>query len=247
MQTDTPTTLPLFTAEQLPPPPAPPRPKRSDPAVLDAAVELLWPSVLAWLSRDEPCGEDEHAEAKAELRERIGWYSDGYELARALDDWDPDADLVEILDAADHRVYQAHSAAVEAWVAKYGIATPLTPGTRVKAKTGGRVVEGEIAASDKLDSYTKRAQYLVFVAAEGHVRSGLGTHGFIVDAEDVEPIAGAPPTGPTAPTPAEVRPDLAAMPIECSTCKGPMRLVQAGSRGGTWRCDTCNPPTPPIA
>jgi hypothetical protein len=40
------------------------------------------------------------------------------------------------------------------------------------------------------------------------------------------------------------RPDLAVLAIDCSTCHRPMRLTNAGPRGGTWTCDHCHPATP---
>jgi len=96
---------------------------------------------------------------------------------------------VETLDAVVPFKHRAHDHVVEAWVQAHGITAPLPPGTRVKAKVGGRLLEGELVTPEHgAESYVKRAQYLVFVAAEGHVRSGCGSSGFIVSAEDVESV-----------------------------------------------------------
>ena len=177
--------IPLFTPEQCPPAPPPPRPKRNDPAVLDAALASIWPEIVSW-------GIDEDDEdSKQSIRDGLDDYDlDGYRFARALDDegWDSDAALVEILEGAASHIHRAHDAAVKAWIAEHGWpGVRLPPGTRIRAKVGGRMVEGEVSQPEYgAERYDQHGHYLLFCEREGHVRAGLGSHGFIVDAESVE-------------------------------------------------------------
>jgi len=177
----------LFTADQCPPAPPPPRPGRRDPAVLDTALALIWPEIVSWGI------DDDDEDCKGSIRKGLDDYHlDGYAFARSLerDGWDPDAALVEILEGASRHLHTAHDAAVKAWVAEHGWPCPrLPPGTRVRAKVGGRMVEGEVSAPEHgAERYDQHAQYLLFCESEGHVRAGLGSHGFIVDAESVEVV-----------------------------------------------------------
>lgn len=175
----------LFTADQCPPAPPPPRPGLRDQSVLDAALALIWPEIVSW-------GIDEDDEdSKESIRIGLDDYNlDGYRFARSLDSdgWDVDAALVEILDGASHHLRKAHDAAVKAWVAEHGWpGVRLPTGTRVRAKVGSRMVEGEVSQPEHgAERYDQHAHYLLFCPSEGHVKVGLGSHGFIVDAESVE-------------------------------------------------------------
>jgi hypothetical protein len=184
-----PTTVPiqpsLFTADQCPPAPPPPRPTQNDPAVIDAALARIWPEIVAW-------GIDEDDEdSKGSIREGLdGHHLDGYAFARSLehDGWDPDSQLVEILDGASHHLHTAHDKAVAAWVAEHGWPGVRLPvGTRVRAKVGSRMVEGEVSQPEHgAERYDNHAHYLLWCPSEGHVKAGCGSHGFIVNAESVE-------------------------------------------------------------
>ncbi len=165
-----------------------PRPAPHDPAVLDAALAVLWPEIVSWNA------DMDDEDSRIALRSALAGYDlDGYKLASELerDGWDPDAALVEILDGASHAVHAAHDAVVKAWVAEHGWpCARLPPGTRVRARVGGRMVEGEVTTPEHgAERYEAHAHYLLFCESEGHVRAGLGSHGFVVDAESVEVVS----------------------------------------------------------
>lgn len=159
--------LPLGYGTQ---PNPPPRPKESDPAVLKAAAERYLPAVIAWVGnewRDEM--RDDTLESIIAAIEDM---PDGYERARALDNegWEPDAELVEILDM-DH-IAPAHAEAVKAWVDANQIKPRFAVGDRIA------IPPGEIGTISYVD--TDQARYTVKTEAflkknphcAGDVRSG---------------------------------------------------------------------------
>ena len=169
------TTLPLFPEE--PAPTIPPRPRRSDPAVLDAATNRMWGYVRPWLGAAPGRAAIRAAdECKRDLRECIG-SSNGYEFARSLEDrgWEPDAALVAILDHAQSDITVAHIGAAAAWVQRHGITTALPPGTRVRATVDGKAIEGTLSAQR-----SPTMGYYVVVCDDGDAPA--------VNAEDVTPI-----------------------------------------------------------
>lgn len=142
--------LPLDYVEQ---PNPPPRPTFSDPAVRRAAAEEILPEIIKWL------GPDWHeAEREDYLEDLMGivfeW--DGYDAARALErkHWDPDADLVEILDGGWGS--RALRRAVAAWVEANKITPQLSVGTTVRARPRGDI--GKITGID-----LKHATYTVAI------------------------------------------------------------------------------------
>lgn len=112
---------------------------------------------------------------------------DGYALACYLERehyWAPNADLVSALDEASSHIYHARAEHVRAWVAQNHVVVPHRLGARVRIEHERCEYEGIVADID-------RAQALVTVRvpALGHVAEGLGTHGFILPAEDVKEVA----------------------------------------------------------
>ena len=171
-------TLPLFPED--PAPTIPPRPRRSDPAVLDAAANRMWGYVRPWLgTASGRAATYSESECRTALRECIG-SSNGYEFARSLEDrgWEPDAALVAILDHAQEDIAVAHVGAVVAWVQRHGITTSLPPGTRVRARVDGKVIEGRLSAQR-----SPTMGYYVVVCDDGDAPA--------VNAEDVTAIDSA--------------------------------------------------------
>lgn len=153
----------------------PKRPTLRDAAVLDRAVEVMWPRVQAW------DGHDPNRDEKSALRKALRWNTDGFKIARDLDAWCPDAALVEILDSAGEELRFAVREEAKAWVAANGLATPICIGARVAFERGGNRITGTVTVRDAAS-----AEYLVFCESLGHVR---GRHvGTTVAAEDVEAI-----------------------------------------------------------
>lgn len=168
----------LFTPADCPPPK---RPAMTSPEVHERLVKRLAERFAAW--NEEPLGE--HAIASLRRATELWFIDSAYRMARNLDTdgWDVDDDVTEILSDAHGYGRMAHDAVVTEWVAKYDIRPPFPIGARVKCKVQRVEHVGEVTAID-----AKRATYTVRVAALGHVAKGeLGTHGFILNYEDVTP------------------------------------------------------------
>ena len=152
----------------------PPRPKDSDSDVIAAAVDKLLPEVIEWLG---PKGETKGV--REDLLKNIRYSDDGYDFCKRLesDHWTCDSGLVEILDNADGYIDGACRAMVAKWIDAYGI----TPGNAL-----GATVQYNGKSCEITRIYAKEGHYTLFSEADGHVRSGNGTHGWIVDWEVVD-------------------------------------------------------------
>lgn len=107
---------------------------------------------------------------------------DGYALAKMLEDehgLDPDAGLVDALEAVTGIKRAATRATVERWVRDNDVASPFEVGAKVR--TRGVEGPGEVYEID-----AKQAQCSVRFECLGHVASGPGTHGRILKYEDME-------------------------------------------------------------
>lgn len=154
--------------------PTTPRPKTSDPAIIRKAAELLAPEVADW------CGDGTPAEELIPVLEKaMRWRRNGYELARELDSYEPDAQLVEILDSAEHLKSRAKEKACEEWVKAEGLEPPpidseVTDSTNPQNGTG-------IVLQNWPDGRST-----VSFASLGHVTKGNGCHGLLLDWEKLE-------------------------------------------------------------
>ena len=162
------------------------RPMRSDDFVIKKAAELMLPDFLEWLGED---AQDTEYELKTliEVFDRAFDF-DGYEMAKLLDEkhYGSNTELVDVMSNAYRKVDEAHRNAVSEWIRAYNIQPQLAVGDVVPCsrKVHGQPAQelsGEITAID-----TKQAKYTIFVASLGHVKEGLGTHGFVVPFEDIE-------------------------------------------------------------
>ena len=153
--TDDSITLPLDTPAQ---PNPPPRPHRTDPAVIEATARAMLPDVRAWLHepwryRSGPRSADILANLKEAISEEVDGYARAVVLSRLL--WSPDAELVEILHA--HDGYAEARAAVMAWVAANGIAPKHAIGDTVRCGWGREPDQtGEIVGV-----YAETAEYVI--------------------------------------------------------------------------------------
>lgn len=159
-----------------------PRPDGHHEIVKRIVVERIMPEILAWL--DEESEPDREALAGDLMKVVSGW-DDGFEIAKKLErrfHWDGNSSLVDILDGLDF--YGAHGAALIRWIEENGIVPRLEVGAQVKVhRTDAAIHDGEIRAID-----AKRGTYTVMIPALGHVREGLGTHGSILDWDEVEAL-----------------------------------------------------------
>jgi len=156
------------------------RPTWNDPAVIKATAERLLPEVLGWLVSQGPREADDGSVMR-ELEWGLGGYLDGYAIAKRLDSWDPDAELVGILDGASRHSLEALDDAIAAWVRDNNVTIPLVVGDLVRNARGRW--DGEV-----IDLKPETAEVLVYCAALGHVREGFGARGVYVPFEQLERI-----------------------------------------------------------
>lgn len=152
------------------------RPKSYSPAVIEAAAKRLLPDVLKWLGEDE----DVDGDTLRELAQALRGNQDGYAIARELEHWGPDAELVEILDGAGGHIWNAQDAAVKEWVKTNGLKLAPLMGATVKARQGVGVVT---------ELRHETAQYIVTPPNEPRFQNGGG---WIVNFEDCEVVEPAP-------------------------------------------------------
>jgi hypothetical protein len=154
------------------------RPTYKDPAVVRTVAEALAPQVAEWAGD----GVDENL--ITELENALRYSIDGYEMAKSLErtSYFPDAALVEILDEAAVHSSNALDEAQRKWMSNSNL-QPLTVGSLVSFRHQGVETIGEVVSNNVL-----LGKSTVFVAALGHVRSGTGTHGFVVNWEDLKSV-----------------------------------------------------------
>lgn len=161
--------------------PMTPRPKSTDDSIIKEAARQLAPKVKKWLGADG--ADTEIGEIEADLAKAIRYDDDGYEIARDLDgNYSPDAALVEILDEAGSLKHAALSKAATEWVKENSLTAPAI-GTRVRCAIGRREVKdagvGTVIANQPDGKSTVNFPTL------GHVTTGCGTHGLILEWESL--------------------------------------------------------------
>lgn len=159
------------------------RPNRGNKYVRKAAARAFTPSLQAWIG--EPGREEETAN---DLFDVAQWgYLDGFRLAKELEakGYIADTDLVDLMEDFIGLLDDVTRQAVRTWVASNDIRPSRALGETVTILTWNdsgqrcsyRGIISEVREAD--------ARYLVRVPELGHVESGLGCHGFVIDAEDI--------------------------------------------------------------
>ncbi len=179
-----------------------PRPNPRDPAIREAAANLLWPELLRWAP---DLLEDDRLSLVKILRRAHDL--DGFQLARDLESesWAMDAEAVNILDGASMKLHEAHRQVVAAWVRAEIIVAPFRPGDAVRIGSNGYFSESFKPSGPLVSGIVVRidhdlAQVLVRVPSLGHVAEGqIGTQGSILPFEAVLP---AEPEAPALEVPA---------------------------------------------
>ena len=187
------TALPTLTGADI----ASPRPKYWSDENLDAVVEKLFPRVVEWLGNDYR--EAEADKIRAELRDAIDstfGQLDGYQIAKNLEDranWDGiNSDLVETLEMADVFFYDAHRAAIKAWVERFDIKPTFAVGQSFKLPAtwfghGDKFEKfGDVVATIS-EINAEQATYTLNCPALGHAKPGqLGIQGTFIVFERLE-------------------------------------------------------------
>ncbi|BDU76251.1 hypothetical protein [Mesoterricola sediminis] len=161
-----------------------PRPDRDNEDIKRLVVEECMEDVLEWFNEEKD--EEEQEEIREQLLDVLDDFSDGYEMAKTLEDrhfWDANSSLVELLDGVSS--HEVHGKAVLAWIRDNDVKPKLAVGAQVKVKKWSHdkdTLDGEII------KISEDGRYTVFIPSQGHVRSGCGTHGQIFDWEEVEAL-----------------------------------------------------------
>jgi hypothetical protein len=159
-----------------------PRPSANAEAIRAKALEKLAQQVIPWLGSDYRA--DEHDQLIKDLDEATLFGDCGYRAARSLEDdgWEPNLELVEILDGFSHHLYAAHRDAVRAWVKEYDIKPIKAIGDVVKAKHGREIVEGPI-----YDIKHEDAQYYVRAWPTDPTRGAIINYEDVIEPPTLEP------------------------------------------------------------
>lgn len=157
------------------------RPSERTPEIMEAAVDMLMPTVWDWViesSSAGSCSSDEREMVRLKLIKAVKNSTrdfDGYDLAKTIEQqfmWDVDASLVEILDSYSHLLYKAHRNAVKAWVIENNIIPQRDVGDDIMVIVFQVGYHGRIVHVD-----TETAQYSVNIPALGHAEHEFSTIG----------------------------------------------------------------------
>ena len=151
-----------------------PRPNTSDPNILRLAAQKLAPEVVEWMGDGTPPDDVIDDIVKA-----IRYNHDGYQIAKRMDDYEPDSALVEILESAYHYKSSAHNTACIEWVETEGLEPPPI-GASAKHTTKPESGLGTITRN------WPEGRSTVSFPTLGHVTEGCGCHGLILDWEKLE-------------------------------------------------------------
>jgi hypothetical protein len=168
----------------------PPRPKLFDAEVEARHVKLIEPSIKKLLAESSHSPEDDLDSVVKDVARAMRYASDGYQVGKRLEEcgWDVDASLVATLDSLVSQRSEALAHLESQWVRENGVTVPFSIGNavRIVSKDSSKS-HGQVGEVTKV--YPKHARVLVRVEALGHVREGNGTHGLVLNVEDVETVS----------------------------------------------------------
>jgi hypothetical protein len=158
------------------------RPTIRDESVIRSTAEELLVKINKWATADTGLSVEELEDTLNDVHG--GPTANGYDLAKFLDSEfgiEPDAQLVEILDCTWGIADGFLRKITKEWVYQYKIIPGKKIGDLVSIKyQKSDIVTGEITAID-----TDLAKYTVCCESQGHVKKGIGTHGSIINFEDI--------------------------------------------------------------
>jgi hypothetical protein len=169
------------------------RPDRNDPSIAIKVAEKLLPSVLEWMREDDAVEDAEIPEIQQQIEQALrdtSMSSDGYELAKELEDsgcWSPDSRLVEVLDHAGYHESEAVDELVAVWLVTNQMQPMHCVGENVQYNSGaGRPVKTYTGTIISIDS--ARGYYVVRVPELKHVTEGEGIYGTYVAWEIIDQV-----------------------------------------------------------
>ena len=139
---------------------------------IEAVAKKLLPKVMEWL---EQSGDSfDEADIEADLIKVLDSHDlDGYSLAKELDDWSPNAELVEVLDDASHLISKAEKNLVRQRLIDENIMPKLAKGQTIKlpvrfAKESKRD-KSQTFFAGVITEIDTAGQYLVNSTEAGHI------------------------------------------------------------------------------
>lgn len=171
-----------------------PRPAQHDADVEARHMVMIRPQVEKYL-RSESCAPDLD-DAMEEVRRAMQYASDGFQIADSLSSrgWHADEELVELMGWLARQRSDARRELEAKWVRENRVKPALAVGATVTVLSGAGPHNGCVGEVTAIDEVYGR--YTVLVPTLGHVRSGIGTHGFVVNYEDAVAVETAPPLRP---------------------------------------------------
>lgn len=150
----------------------------------EAAKELL-PSVMGWLQSEGDDHEENKDQILQDLKKILSNYDlDGYALARELDDWNPNAELVEILDHASVLISKAEKKLIRQFIEENDIKPRLSkgmevnvPGRYLSGGFGRKNIERSKIYKGTIKSIETDGNYTVYSQEAGHVTAESGECG----------------------------------------------------------------------
>ena len=161
------------------------RPNKYSQQFVDLAIDKYMPDFIKWA--EEGASDEVRASFKKDLQRAlryVGAADDGYKIAKDLDHdsgWDADSQLVELLDDLLVEIHNQYDRGIQKWSTDQR--PSISIGIKVTVKQFRHFGVGELVNID-----WTRLTGTVFYSAAGHVRTGVGTHGYVVDLESIETV-----------------------------------------------------------
>lgn len=163
--------------------PLPPRPSYLSAEVCTLTTERVAPKIIQWVCQESGTPSSQELEAiEADIFSAIECDDDAYQIAKNLEHagWDPDAELVDLLDDVAYQRHLAHKEIVQLnWILAHGVTAKFAVGDQVSFTFKGKKETGEI-----IRIYPDTAQYTIHCPQHGHIKKGAGTHGHIINFEE---------------------------------------------------------------
>ena len=158
------------------------RPKMSDEIVKKRAWEIFEPEVVAYLGADWIESKREYVQKQ--IMQVISSHKDGYGMARELErqGWEEDRELVDLMDAGESALRDAHRELIKQWITVYGIAPSRLVGDEVSTTNWHR--KGQSGIIVKI--YEDEAKYGVRFPDQSPTSSQILLYEEVVDIENTD-------------------------------------------------------------
>ena len=159
------------------------RPLASDELVKARTWEILEPKVKSYLGADWIESEAPHIQKQ--IMRVLSPSKDGYGMARELerDGWEEDRDLVDLMDAGESALRDAHKELMKQWIGVYGITPNRKVGDTVSTTHWHR--KGQVGTITNIRE--DEATYAVHFPDQPSTSAQILLYEEVVDAPEVNP------------------------------------------------------------